>query len=173
MNSPDDALGRLWAGWRSEYVEDIARATMTDGGTLFERLGSTEIDDSVSRVVWRGEYTYAVLNAYPYSTGHLMVIPYRAVAELDGMTPEETAELWATVTDAVTALRAAYSPDGFNVGLNLGQAGGAGVPDHLHVHCVPRWSADTNFMTSVADTRVLPESLDSTWRRLREAWPHR
>jgi ATP adenylyltransferase len=171
MTTPDDALGRLWAGWRTEYVEDIASAATTDEGTLFERLGSTDIDDSVSRVVWRGEHTYAVLNAYPYSTGHLMVIPYRAVAELDAMTPDETAELWAAVTAAVAALRSAYSPDGFNVGLNLGKAGGAGVPDHLHVHCVPRWSADTNFMTSVADTRVLPESLESTWRRLRDAWP--
>jgi len=172
VTAADDALGRLWAGWRSEYVADIEAATSaTDEGTLFERLGSADIEDSVSRVVWRGEYTFAILNAYPYSTGHLMVVPYRAVAELDALTPDESTELWATVTAGVAALREAYDPDGFNVGLNLGKAGGAGVPDHLHVHCLPRWSADTNFMTSVADTRVLPESLDSTWRRLRDAWP--
>jgi ATP adenylyltransferase len=172
MTSSDDGLGRLWAGWRSEYVADIAAATASDeGGTLFERLSSPEIDDEVSRIVWRGGLTFAVLNAYPYSTGHLMVVPYRPVADLDGLTLDETAELWQAVRSAVAALRSAYHPDGFNVGMNLGQAGGAGVPDHLHVHCLPRWSADTNFMTSVADTRVLPESLDSTWHRLREAWP--
>ena len=172
MSSNDDALGRLWAGWRSEYVDDIAAITAaTDEGTLFERLGSTDVDDAVSRVVWRGEHTYAVLNAYPYSTGHLLLVPYRPVVELDDLTVEENLELWETVKSAVTALREAYSPDGFNVGLNLGKSGGAGVPDHLHVHCLPRWSGDTNFMTSVADTRVLPESLDSTWRRLRDCWP--
>jgi ATP adenylyltransferase len=170
--SSEDALGRLWAGWRSEYVADIEAATAaTTEGTLFERLGSTDIDDSVSRIVWRGEYIFAILNAYPYSTGHLMVVPYRAVADLDLLTMEETAELWNTVRTAVATLRTVYEPDGFNVGLNLGRAGGAGVPDHLHVHCVPRWSADTNFMTSVADTRVLPESLDSTWHRVSDAWP--
>ena len=112
-----------------------------------------------------------ILNAYPYNSGHVMVLPNRAVADLDDLTREEHEELWRLVTDAVTAIRAAYSPEGVNVGLNLGRAAGAGVPDHLHVHCLPRWAGDTNFMTSVAETRVLPEPLDETHSRLTAAWP--
>jgi len=112
-----------------------------------------------------------VLNAFPYGSGHLLVLPNRAVADLSGLDPDETVALWATVTDAVAAVQAAYRPDGVNVGLNLGDAAGAGVPDHLHVHVLPRWAADTNFMTTVADARVLPEALGDTWRKVRDAWP--
>ena len=100
-----------------------------------------------------------------------MVLPCRAVADLDDLDPDESAELWAAVQLAVRALRAAYQPEGVNVGANLGTAAGAGVPDHLHVHVLPRWSGDTNFMTTLAETRVLPESLEQTWRKLRAAWP--
>jgi ATP adenylyltransferase len=102
----------------------------------------------------------------------VLVLPQRAVPELDELTPAEHAELWGAVTAAVTAIRTAYSPDGVNVGLNLGRGAGAGVPDHLHVHCLPRWTADSNFMTAIAETRVLPEPLDVTWQKLRDAWPH-
>ena len=112
-----------------------------------------------------------VMNAYPYTNGHVMVLPQRAAADLTDLTDGERAELWALVTDAVAAVRAAFRADGVNVGLNLGAAAGAGVPDHLHVHVLPRWGGDTNFMTAVADTRVLPESLSSSWQRLRDAWP--
>jgi ATP adenylyltransferase len=113
----------------------------------------------------------ALLNAYPYNSGHLLVMPNRAVPALDDLTEDEETALWRTVRHGVTAITAAYAPEGVNVGLNLGRAAGAGVPDHLHVHCLPRWSGDTNFMTAVAETRVLPEPLDVTWRRLRDAWP--
>ena len=113
----------------------------------------------------------ALLNAYPYTSGHLLVVPRRAVAALAELTEDEHAALWSTVRDAVTAVEAAYSPGGVNVGLNQGAAAGAGVPGHLHVHVLPRWSGDTNFMTATADTRVLPEALGETWRRLVEAWP--
>jgi len=121
--------------------------------------------------VWRGERVFAILNRFPYGTGHLLLMPYREVADLEALEPGEHDELWAAVRSAVVALRAAYRPDGVNVGLNLGEAAGAGVPGHLHVHVLPRWSADSNFMTSVAEARVLPEPLSATWRKLVDAWP--
>lgn len=124
-----------------------------------------------SQVLWRGDRCAAVLNAYPYSTGHVLVVPERHIGQLEEMDGEEGAELWATVMVAVGALKAAFEPDGVNVGANLGRAAGAGVPGHLHVHVLPRWTGDTNFMTTVAETRVLPESLPTTYEKLRAAWP--
>ena len=115
---------------------------------------------------------FSILNAYPYGSGHLLVMPYREVAALEELSPDEHDELWAGVRDAVLAIKGAYSPDGVNIGMNLGHAAGAGIPSHLHVHCLPRWRGDTNFMTSVAETRVLPESLDESWRKLTAAWPN-
>lgn len=101
----------------------------------------------------------------------MLVLPNRAVPDLEDLDPQESSELWSLTRDAVRAIRAAYRPDGVNVGMNLGAAAGAGVPDHLHVHCLPRWAADTNFMTALAETRVLPEPLEVTWAKLTEAWP--
>jgi len=172
------SLDRLWAGWRTSYInkvsaDDSSLRPDSAGQSLFERIYNSGLPDDRTYIVWRGERCFALLNAYPYGSGHLMVLPQRAVAELDELVPEEHAELWAGVTDAVTAIRSAYSPDGVNVGINLGSGAGAGVPDHLHVHCLPRWSADTNFMTAIAETRVLPEPLDASWAKLREAWPRR
>lgn len=169
---PRGGLARLWAGWRRAYVADIdAVAGTTTEGTVFERILAAGLDDSVSHILWRGRTVFAILNAYPYSTGHLMVLPYRPVARLGDLTGDESLELWEAVGHGVTAVEDAYSPEGMNVGINLGAAGGAGVPDHIHVHVIARWSGDTNFMTSVAEARVLPEPLDETWRRLRAAWP--
>lgn len=168
------SLDRWWAGWRIEYIQDALADEGADEGddrSLFERILHSGLPDEETYVLYRGSVSFAVLNAYPYTCGHLMVLPQRAVAELEALEEHETAELWATVRDAVVAIKTAYDPDGVNVGMNLGRGAGAGVPDHLHVHCLPRWSGDTNFMTTVAETRVLPEALDVTWRRLREAWP--
>jgi len=122
-------------------------------------------------VVWQGSACAAVLNAFPYTSGHLLVVPLRHVAELEDVQGEEAAELWATVANAVRALKSAYGADGINMGANLGRAAGAGVPGHFHVHVLPRWNGDTNFMTSVAETRVLPESLDVTYEKVKGAWP--
>ena len=122
-------------------------------------------------MVHRGPTCFAVMNVYPYSTGHLMVLPRRAVAELGELAMDEHEELWSTVRDAGVAVQTALKPGGVNVGLNIGRAAGAGIPDHLHVHVVPRWSGDTNFTTTVANIRVLPESLKDSWARIREAWP--
>jgi ATP adenylyltransferase len=165
-------MDRLWAGWRSSYVAGVANATSPAGeGSLFRKMLDSGLSDEELRVVWRGAHTFAILNAFPYTSGHLLVMPYREVGEIEDLTPDETAELWAAVRDSVVAIKAAYGPQGVNVGLNLGEAAGAGIPSHLHVHVLPRWNADSNFMTAVAEVRVLPEALGDTWRRLRAAWP--
>lgn len=176
MTSPQ--LDHLWAGWRSSYIDpaaagaaepDEVRPPPEGSGSLFERI--LLLDDAAGFIVHRGERCSALLNAYPYTNGHVLVLPNRAVADLDELDVEEHTELWAVVRDTVAAVRAAYRCDGVNVGLNLGAAAGAGVPDHLHAHVLPRWAGDTNFMTSVASVRVLPETLVSSWSKIRAAWP--
>jgi len=156
-------LDRLWAGWRSEYV--------TGAGDDGDGCVLCRVVAELANAVWRGAHCAVVLNAFPYTSGHLMVMPLRHVAELEDVQGEEAAELWAAVADAVRALKSAYGADGINMGANLGRAAGAGVPGHFHVHVLPRWNGDTNFMTSVAETRVLPESLDATYDKVRGAWP--
>ncbi len=163
-------LDRLWAGWRSEYVES-AGVDDDAAGCVLCRILTSDLPDEETYVVWRGDHSAVVLNAYPYGSGHVMALPLRHVAMLDDLEDAESAELWRTATTAVAAIRRAYSPGGVNLGANLGQASGAGVPGHLHLHALPRWSGDTNFMTTVAEVRVLPEALPVTWRKLREAWP--
>jgi ATP adenylyltransferase len=173
------SLERWWAGWRLDYIRASVDGEVDpppdpdDDRSLFERILHSDLPDDQTYILTRGEHAFALLNAYPYNSGHLLVLPRRAVADLDGLHPEEAAELWSTVHDAVAAIEVAYEPDGVNIGANLGRGAGAGVPDHLHIHCLPRWVADTNFMTAIAETRVMPEALDVTWRRLVEAWPGR
>ena len=167
-------LARLWAGWRIPvYTEDNDRRAqdIPEGLSLFEGIEQSDLPDDVTYIVWRGDTCFALLNAYPYNTGHVMVLPKRAVVDLDGLTPEESAELWDGVKMAHQAVKAAFDPQGINVGMNLGLASGAGVPTHLHVHVLPRWSGDTNFMTTIAEARVLPESLPDVWTKLTAAWP--
>lgn len=173
---PSPGLARLWAGWRTAYLdrlgEDPSEVRPDDAGqTLFERIWASSLPDDQTHILWRGTRCFAVLNAYPYGSGHLLVLPQRAAADLADLDASTAAELWAAVQDGVAAVRTAYEPDGVNVGLNLGHGAGAGVPDHLHVHVLPRWSGDTNYMTTVAETRVLPEPLAVSGRKLREAWP--
>ena len=169
----DDRLARIWAGWRLPYLTgDGDRPSGTDADhTLFESVLHSGLPDHESYIVWRGETCFALLNAYPYTCGHVMVLPRRGVARLLDLTGDEYRELWQGVGQAVGAVESAYQPHGVNVGLNLGVGAGAGVPDHLHVHVVPRWTGDTNFMTAIAEARVLPEALGDTWRRIVEAWP--
>jgi ATP adenylyltransferase len=168
-------LDHLWAGWRSAYIaQATAEAANRDAGPqpcVLCSLIAPGHDDRESRVVWRGALVVALLNAYPYTSGHLMVLPARHVGELEGLEPAESAELWDGVQRAVVAIKAAYQPGGVNLGANLGRAAGAGIPGHLHLHALPRWDGDTSFITSVAEARVLPEPLDVTWEKLRRAWP--
>jgi ATP adenylyltransferase len=171
-------IDHLWAGWRSSYIEgvtdpDRASDAVPAGSSLFEQILTSGLPDDEAYVVHRGARCSALLNAYPYTNGHLLVLPNRVVPELADLDDDELLELWSVVRDGVAALRDAYHCDGVNVGMNLGQAAGAGLPDHLHVHVLPRWHGDTNFMTAVAETRVLPESLGTTWKKLRGAWPNR
>jgi ATP adenylyltransferase len=165
-------LEQLWAGWRNEYVVSTTEAERAgaDGGCVFCAIARSGPPSAENGVVHRGERCYAVLNAYPYASGHLLVLPIRHVEELDGLTGPESDELWATTRAAVSALGRAYSPEGINLGANLGRAAGAGIPRHVHLHAVPRWAGDTNFMTSVAGVRVLPESLTVAWEKLHRAW---
>ena len=177
------SLDHLWAGWRSSYVSSFGaagdpagssgEATAEDGAQaacVFCEIVRSGESDEVRHVLWTGTYTVVLLNAFPYSPGHVMVVPIRHVSELCDLEPEEAAELSGGVYGAVAAVKAAYRPEGMNLGANLGRAAGAGIPAHLHVHIVPRWIGDTNFMTSVAGVRVLPEALSDSWAKLRTAW---
>jgi ATP adenylyltransferase len=161
-------LERLWAGWRSQYIASSGADSADDGCVLCRVLAAP--DEREALVVWRGDHSAVILNAYPYTSGHLMVMPLRHVGDLAELDEEEADELFRGARRAVAAVKDAYDPGGFNLGANLGRAGGAGVPGHLHLHVLPRWNGDTNFMTSVAETRVLPESLSATWAKLKEAW---
>lgn len=163
-------LDRLWAGWRSAYIESTVEPAPDAPDCVFCAILDSAKPDAETRVVWRGERCAALLNAYPYTSGHLMVLPLRHVGELEEVVGEEGDELWETVRRAVRALKQAYRPEGINVGANLGRAAGAGVPGHFHVHVLPRWNGDTNFMTSVAEARVMPEPLSTSWEKLRSAW---
>jgi len=165
-------LERLWAGWRSSFVAGKTAASNIPAdaeGTLFERILASA-DDEAAGIIHRGTLVSVVLNAYPYGSGHMLVVPNRGVAKLGELSADESRELWDTVQHGVGVAEAVYAPPGINVGLNQGRAGGASVPDHLHVHVLPRWDADTNFMTSIAETRVLPEPLEDSIRKLRANW---
>ncbi len=137
-----------------------------DGGCIFcAHLQAG--DDEAAHILWRGQHTFALLNAFPYNTGHLMIAPLRHAAELDELSAQERGELLETASAATSIIREAMGAEGFNVGMNLGAAGGAGIPGHLHLHVVPRWGGDTNFMPVVGDTKVLPELLAQTDAKLR------
>ena len=161
-------MDHLWAGWRSAYVGGADRPrTVT---CVFCDLFAAPDPPEVTNIVWRSELVVAILNAFPYGTGHVLVMPRRHVAEIEDLDREESDALWAAVNDAAAAIKVAYRPDGLNIGFNLGEGSGAGIPGHLHAHVLPRWKADTNFITSVANAKVLPEALDVTHRKLTEAW---
>jgi ATP adenylyltransferase len=165
-----DTYERLWNGWRAAYVGSVPTSA-TGEGSVFKAILESGLSDEESHIVFRGEHVFAILNAFPYATGHTLVMPYREVANLEDLDVAEASELWAMVTDAVRAVKAAYQPGGVNVGVNLGRPAGGSVSEHLHVHVVPRWIGDGNFMTAIANTRTLPEALTDTAARLRAAWP--
>jgi ATP adenylyltransferase len=171
-------LDRLWAGWRSDYIGGVTADENSppemdrDASVcVFCRILDSDAPDSETYVVWRGERAVVILNAYPYTSGHVLVLPVRHVSELEDLDADETAALWSAVTDSVRTLKTGYRPEGINLGANIGRGAGAGIPGHFHVHALPRWSGDTNFMTSVAEVRVMPETLSTTWHKLRDAWP--
>ena len=155
----------LWAPWRMKYIR---RDRGEEEGCLFCRKGQSRADLD-NYVICRSSLSFALLNTFPYNNGHLLVAPYRHTADLIDLRPEETADLMAITRKCVRALKEVMEPDGFNIGLNLGAAAGAGVVDHLHLHIVPRWQGDTNFMPVIAGTDVIPQSLQELYRLLTEA----
>jgi ATP adenylyltransferase len=163
-------LELIWNGWRSNYVQQGPRGN--DGqGSVFTQILRSGMSDEACYILHRGTHVFAILNVWPYSSGHLMVLPYREVAALEDLDAAETAELWPTVTMAVVAVKAAYRPGGVNVGINLGKPAGGSVSEHLHVHVVPRWVGDNNFISAVSNARTLPEPLEDSAAKLRAAWP--
>ncbi len=165
-----DRLQRLWAPPRLAYIKGEDGTGSTDeGGCPFCRIPT--LDDREGLVIARGTAVYAVLNLHPYNPGHLMVVPYRHVADLGDLTHDETVELMSFTRRAVDAVRAASTPHGFNVGLNLGHVAGGSLADHLHQHVVPRWGGDANFITVLAGTKVIPQLLAETRDILAAAWP--
>ncbi|MFK8023665.1 MAG: HIT domain-containing protein [Ilumatobacter sp.] len=162
-------LERIWSGWRAAYVGGD-RAGSGAGSPFTQLLDSGE-PDTATNVVFRGDTVFAVMNLFPYATGHLLVVPYREVPDLTDLDPAETQELWGVVTNGVVAVRSAYEPHGVNVGVNLGRPAGGSIPEHVHVHVVPRWTGDSNFMSAIANTQTLPEALDASAERIRVAWP--
>ncbi|MBI3170033.1 MAG: HIT domain-containing protein [Chloroflexi bacterium] len=158
-------MRHLWSPWRMTYIEN----NKIEEGCVFCNA-QAKTDSPENLIAFRGKLAYVILNRFPYTSGHLMVIPFAHIAtieELDALTRAEMMELTSRCT---TELRAIYKPEGFNVGINMGEAAGAGVLGHVHIHIVPRWAGDTNFMSAVGETRVLPESLEDTYKRVKSAF---
>ena len=156
-------MERMWAPRRLEYiVKDKPEGCIF---CMFPR----ENDDENYCILCRGEHSFVIMNAFPYSNGHLLVAPYRHIDKLDELSDDETAEMMQMAKKCVVALRAICNPDGFNIGINQGTAAGAGIADHIHLHVVPRWNGDVNFMPVLADVKVIPEALAETYRKLK---PH-
>ncbi len=160
-------MERLWAPWRLEFVQAAAGHDSLD--CVFCSAPARG-DDRAALILHRGETCFALLNLYPYGNGHLMIAPYRHVAAPGDLDAAERAELWALLDQALAALERVMQPHAANAGMNLGRAAGAGIEGHLHLHVVPRWAGDVNFMPVLADVRVMPQHLDETWRLLRDAW---
>lgn len=163
-------LDRLWNGWRADYVNQGNGQSPDPSVSVFTHIIRTGLSDEEAHIVHRGTTVFAILNAFPYASGHLLVLPYREVPELADLIDEERDELWRTVSDATVALGRSHAPDAINVGINMGKAAGGSIARHLHVHVVPRWDGDTNFMTVTASTRTLPEPLTLSAQKIRAAW---
>jgi len=158
-------MSHIWSPWRKEYIENHDRP---DGCIFCNQIKNKDGPENL--VVHRGERVYAILNRYPYTSGHLMIVPYDHLASLELLDTSTRGELIEMITHATQVLRAVYSPDGFNLGANVGGPAGAGIADHFHMHLVPRWTGDTNFMSTVSGTRVISEALDETYARICATW---
>ena len=160
-------MHRLWSPWRQQYIASRESKSESEQ-CVFCELQADPARDEENFVLHRATLNYIVLNAYPYISGHLLIVPYAHVGNLDAASQDTTNELMDLTKRAQTALRAAYKPAGFNIGMNLVEAGGAGFVDHIHIHIMPRWTGDTNFISTVADTRVISEDLATTYGKLRK-----
>jgi ATP adenylyltransferase len=156
-------MNHLWSPWRMEYIENHN----TEEGCVFCNAQAKE-DSAENLIAFRGERAYVILNRYPYTSGHLMVIPFEHISSLEELGPETRAEMMELTSQCTTVLKSIYKAQAFNMGVNMGEAAGAGVLGHVHIHIVPRWKGDTNFMSAVGQTRVLPEALEDTYLRVRK-----
>lgn len=158
-------MNHLWSPWRMEYIENHDK----EEGCVFCNAQAME-DSAENLIAFRGERAYVILNRYPYTGGHLMVVPLEHKAILEELDPQTRAEMMELTARCMTILRNLYKPQGFNMGANIGEAAGAGVKDHVHIHIVPRWKGDTNFMSALGETRVIPEDLEVTYQRVKDAF---
>jgi ATP adenylyltransferase len=158
-------MNHLFSPWRMKYI----KSRKSQDGCVF--CNALEMEDSPANLIaFRGERAFVILNRFPYTSGHLMILPYDHVPALESLTPETRAEMMELTSQGTRTLQGIYAPQGFNIGINQGEAAGAGIEQHIHIHIVPRWNGDTNFMTSVGGTRVLPDELAETWEKVRSAW---
>jgi ATP adenylyltransferase len=165
-------MDRLWSPWRSKYIESFASETAASKQPehcLFCRILSDPAKDIENLVVYRGSDCFVVMNLYPYNSGHLMIVPFTHAGDLSGLSEAETAEMMQSARQCVKVLTEAFHPHGFNIGMNIGRVSGAGIEAHVHLHVVPRWNGDTNFMPVLADTRIISQALEDTYSKLREA----
>lgn len=160
----DNLMKHMWSPWRMEYIQNSKVE-----GCIFCMVQDVE-DGTENLIAFRSEHAYVILNRYPYTSGHLMVVPYVHKPNLEELDPETRAEMMELTTRCMTVLRKIYNPPAFNMGANIGEAAGAGVKAHVHIHIVPRWAGDTNFMSSIGEVRVLPELLEDTYRRVRQGF---
>ena len=158
-------MNQLWSPWRMEYINNSNK----EAGCVFCNAQIME-DGAENLIAHRGKHSYVILNRFPYTSGHLMVIPFQHVPNLEELDPETRAEMMELTSQCTTVLKGIYRPQGFNVGVNIGEAAGAGVLGHVHIHIVPRWTGDTNFMSSVGGIRVLPEALEETYQRVKNGF---
>ena len=161
-------MDTLWSPWRYDYIASGNSQDKDSRGCVFCSIRDDPEHDQGNFVVHRASYSFVVLNIYPYISGHLLIVPNEHVGDLDAASKETTDEMMDLSKRCQAALRDAYQPAGYNLGMNLGKSAGAGIVDHIHIHMMPRWTGDTNFMTTVAETRVIPEDLATTYRKLRE-----
>lgn len=159
-------MDRLWAPWRIKYIE----TGNVDGCIFCVKPGQDEKNDAENYIIHRGRHAFVLLNLYPYIGGHAMVAPYKHTGSLEDLSDEELLEMFSLVRKMTGTLKKVFKPDGFNVGMNIGEAAGAGFGDHVHVHVVPRWAQDTNFMPVLTDTRVISEAMEETYERLVASW---
>ena len=157
-------MEQMWAPWRIKYIQ----MERPEGCILCDK--PKENKDAQNYILFRGDKNFVILNSYPYNPGHLMVVPYRHVANLEELTGDERQEHFELVSRSIKVLRRVFEPGGFNIGINMGKAAGAGIDDHFHTHIVPRWQGDTNFMPVLAEVKVLPEALADTCKKLKGKW---
>jgi ATP adenylyltransferase len=154
-------MNHIWSPWRMKYIENNEKQE----GCVFCKAQTKE-DNAANLIAFRGQHAFVILNLYPYTSGHLMVVPFEHVATLEELNPATRAEIMELTSQCMSVLRKIYNPQAFNMGANIGEAAGAGVPGHVHIHIVPRWGGDTNFMSTLAETRILPESIEDTYKRV-------